>query len=285
MLCVVCTCITCQKNEYRLGLAPDKSEIDFEVLQDFDADEGGNTVILLNKTPSTIPYWDYGTGTSTRQQDTIHFAFAGDYVIKLSSITSGGIVEMDSVVVRVTQNNLNYVSDPLWIALSGGPGNEKTWILDIDQHFFDGPLYFYGTDNGWLSEGDNGCYGSDCWNWSPDYPGNTWLMPYGDYGSMTFSLINSPVVTVEHLMIPGRATERGTYNIDIVNKRLSLGNAAPLHDTDRENCVANWGDIQLFSLDENTMQLGVLRRASCDGEAYLVYNFVSKEFAERNAQN
>lgn len=272
--------ITCQKNDYKLEAPLDKSQLQFEVIQDFDADPGGNTVILKNNTPETVSIWDYSTGTSTRQQDTVHFAFQGDYTIKFSAMTGGGIVAADSVVVSVTENNLNYVNDPLWLALSGGPGTEKSWILDIDHHFFEGPLYFYGTENGWLEGGDAGCYGEDCWNWSPDYAGNTWIMPYGDYGSMTFSLKNGPFVQVDHLMLPSRASESGTYNLNVDEKTLSLSNASILHDQDREGCVDNWGDIKLFSLTANTMQLGVLRKASCEGAAYLVYNFVSKDFAE-----
>ncbi len=275
--------ITCKKADHRLEEPLDKSAIDFQVLQDTGADAGGNTVILINNTPGTIPIWDYGTGRSSRQRDTVRFAFKGDYVIKRSAVTGGGIVELDPITISVTQDNLNYVNDPLWLALTGGPGNEKTWILDIDQHFFDGPLYFYGTDNGWLDGGDAGCYGDDCWNWNPDYPGNSWIMPYGDYGTMTFSLKTGPYVSVNHTMIPSRGTERGSFNINVGNKTLLLTGASPLHDNERDGCVANWGDIKLFSLTENSMQLGVFRKASCEGEAYLVYNFVSKEFADQQA--
>ncbi|QNL49452.1 hypothetical protein H8S90_22425 [Olivibacter sp. SDN3] len=279
LIFITCLC-TCQKQTYTLPEALDKSQITFEVVQDLATDAGGNTVILINNTAETISYWDYGTGQSNRQRDTVQFAFKGTYEIKFAALTGGGLVEMDPITIEVTEDNLNYVNDPLWIALSGGPGEEKTWILDIDNHFFEGPLYFYGTDNGWLEEGDDGCYGDDCWNWSPDYAGNSWLMPYGDYGTMTFSLKDGPYITVEHLMLPNRGTEQGTYNLNIQDKTLSLSGASPLHDNEREGCVANWGDIKLMSLTENTMQLAVLRRASCEGEALLVYNYVSKDFAD-----
>ncbi len=273
---------TCKKHDPDLDTPLDPAAIRYEIIQDLEADPGGNTVILINQTPEVIPIWEYGTGRSTRQRDTIRFAFRGDYEIRFSAMAGGGITDMDPIQITVSEDNLNYVNDPLWIALSGGPGASKTWLLDIDQHFFDGPLYFYGTDNGWLEGGDDGCYGGDCWNWSPDYAGNSWIMPYGDYGRMTFSLIDGPYVEVSHTMVPGRNNERGTYNLDIANHTLSMSGAAPLHDADRDGCVANWGNIRIFSLTENTMQLGVLRRESCEGEAMLVYNYVTEDFA--NAQ-
>jgi hypothetical protein len=266
--------MSCQEEKYELEAPLDKADIKFEVTQDLATDPGGNTVIMTNNTPGTISMWNYGTGKSTRVQDTVHFAFKGEYVIKFSALSNGQVVEMDPVTVTVTEDNLNYVNDPLWTALSGGVGNEKTWILDIDANHFAGPMFFYGTDNGWLG----GCLkdGGDCWNWSPDYAGNTWLMPDGDYGTMTFSLKGGPYVTSNHLMIPSRGTESGTYYLDKDAKTLAMTDATPLHDKGRDECVSAWGSIRLFALTENYMQLGVLR-TSCDGPCYLVYNFVPKK--------
>jgi hypothetical protein len=266
---------SCQKDDHELGRMLDRSEVNFKVVQDLVTDPGGNTVIMINETPETISMWDYGTGRSNRQVDTVRFAFQGDYVIKFSALTAGGIVEMEPKVVKVTQNNLNYVNDPLWTALSGGVGNEKTWVLDTNAKGFDGPLYFYGTKNGW----QGACMepGGDCWNWNPVYKDNTWLMPGGDYGTMTFSLKNGPFVKVNHLQIPARGVENGTYFLDINTKTLSFTDATPLHDQGRDACVAAWGNTRILSLTENSMQLGVMRNASCDGAALLVYNFVPKD--------
>ncbi|WP_207535157.1 hypothetical protein [Desertivirga arenae] len=278
-LAAVCFIASCSKKEYELGSLPDKSDLKFEVKQDLQKDPGGNTVILVNNTPETTPVWNYGTGKSYRQRDTIRFAFKGNYTVKFSAVTGAGIVEGDSIIVKVTQDNLQYVNDPLWTALSGGPGNEKTWILDIKAQYFDGPLFFYGTNNGWLQGGNSGCYGADCWNWSPDYKGNTWLMENGDYGTMTFSLKGGPFVKSTHLKLPSRGTENGTYYLDKDAKTLTLSGASPLHDKDRDACVANWGSIKLMSLTENSMQLAVLR-TSCEGPALLVYNYVTKEYSD-----
>src|SRR5690606_36607896 len=87
-------------------------------------------VILTNKTPGVVLTWDYGTGRSNKKTETVKYAFKGDYTIKVSAVTEGGIVELDPVTVTVTDDNLNYVNDPLWTALTGGVGNTKTWVLD-----------------------------------------------------------------------------------------------------------------------------------------------------------
>ena len=102
----------CKKQDPELGRMLDKSEVKFEVVQDLAADPGGNTVILINKTPETVAMWDYGTGKSNRLRDTVKYAFTGDYVIKFSVMTDGGIVEADPVTIKVTKDNLNYVNDP-----------------------------------------------------------------------------------------------------------------------------------------------------------------------------
>ncbi|MFD2033245.1 hypothetical protein ACFSKL_00500 [Belliella marina] len=284
-LCLVISCIV--DDNYELGVLLDPSEIQFRVVQDFEADPGGNTVILINDTPETIPVWNFGTGKSNRQVDTVRYAFKGSYEIHLSIVSGGGLVQVEPVTIEVTEDNLNYVDDPLWTAISGGVGEEKTWVLDIDAKFFNGPLFFFGTDNGYLAEGgqwsggETGCYGDDCWSWEPDYVGNEWLMEHGDYGTMTFNLKGGPFVKVEHLKIPQRGSESGTYFIDIDNKTLTMTNATPLHDIGRDPVVSQWGNIRLISLTEDSMQLGVIRDSDPnDGTAMLVYNYISKEYSD-----
>ncbi|MGI0107311.1 hypothetical protein [Salinimicrobium sp. WS361] len=284
----------CQPEDYSLGnkLAP--SQINFEVIQEYDIDPGGNTVILRFDTPGATPVWNYGTGRSSRVVDTIRYAFKGEYVIDLNVITPGGVVDMEPVTISVTEDNLSYVNDPLWTKLTGGNGESKTWYLDLDENgestFFNGPLYFYGTNNGWLEGGDEwdggatGCYekGGDCWTWQPDWPGNQWLMPAGDYGSMTFSLKGGPYVTVDHKMLAALGAQSGTFYLDKDAHTLSLNDAGILHNEGVDACAIDFGDIRIFSLTENAMQLGVLRPDGCnnEGAAMLVYNFVSKEYKD-----
>jgi len=87
--------------------------------------------------------WDFGTGRSNRMIDTVHFAFKGSYIIKFSALTTAGIVKCDSIIVEVTEDNLNYVNDALWTALTGGVGKSKTWIPDNGKYgLASGPLAY-----------------------------------------------------------------------------------------------------------------------------------------------
>lgn len=280
---------SCENDDMELGETMSPSEIDFEVVQDLETDPGGNTVILKFNTPKATPVWNYGTGRSTKVVDTIRYAFQGDYTINLSVITQGGVIDLDPVTVNVTEDNLNYVNDPLWTSLTGGVGESKTWLLDLNEEGesigFAGPLFFFGTDNGWLDGGeawdggDSGCYGEDCWTWQPEYSSNTWLMPTGDYGSITFDLQGGPNVTANHLMLPELGEQSGTFFLDKDNHTLSLNDVEILHSANNDACVDNWSETRVLSLTEDTMQLGVIRRDDCDGAALLVYNFVSEEYA------
>jgi hypothetical protein len=275
---------SCSPETYSLDAVTDKSDIDYEITQDFTADPGGNTVILKNKTPGVVLTWDYVTGKSNKAAETVKYAFKGNYTIKITAVTGGGIVELDPYTVTVTQDNLNYVNDPLWNLLSGGVGHSKTWLLDLNadgvSKYFIGPMYFYGTDNAWLQGGDNGCYGTDCWNWMPEWKGNTWIAAKGDYGSMTFSLDGGPFLTTDHKMSASYGKESGTYFLDATAKTLTTSNATILHPNENENCVVDWKSMKIMSITENTLQVGVLRKSSCESAVTLVFNFISKEYSD-----
>lgn len=284
MLMVLFLVPSCSPETYSLDGTTDKSAIDFEITQDLVADPGGNTVIMTNKTPGVVLTWDYVTGKSNKASETVKYAFKGDYTIKILAVTGGGLVELDPVTITVTKDNLNYVNDPLWNLLSGGVGKSKTWVLDLDENgvskFFAGPMFFYGTDNAWLEGGDKGCYGADCWNWSPEWKGNQWIAAKGNYGTMTFSLDGGPFLTTDHKMIPSYGQESGTYYLDADAKTLTTSGATILHTNEYENCVDNWQTMKIMSITANTLQVGVLRKGSCDGAATLVYNFISKEYSD-----
>jgi hypothetical protein len=223
-------------------------------------------------------------GRSTKVKDVVKIPFAGNYAFVYGVLSAGGYVQADTVFVNLTTNNLMYVDHPLWTLLTGGVDKEKTWVLDLNadgvSKYFDGPLYFYGTDNGWINEDGSNCYGSDCWNWNPAYKGNEWLMSVGDYGTMTFSLKGNAKVTVDHKML--ERTENGTFFLDADAKTLKMQDAGPLHDKGRDKVVINWGNLKVLSLTANTLQLAALRDPALSGEGacLLVYNFISKEYSD-----
>lgn len=276
LLLVVVGCMTaCKKEDHELGTVLDPSEISFEVTQDLSVDPGGNTVILRNETPGTVSIWDYGTGRSNRMVDTVQYAFQGTYVIHFSVLTAGGVVDMDPVTVEVTEDNLEYVQDPLWIALSGGPGNEKSWVLDMEAKYFDGPIYFYDPND----------FSTLWWAPSPSDVASNNVMPVGDYGAMTFSLQGGPFFHADKPM-EGDVEEEGTYYLDVAASQLTINGATILRGYKENNKglkgISNWSEYEVLTLNEDAMQLGVYRDKDVDGEgpALLVYNFISKEYSD-----
>ena len=265
----------CTPETLELGEVISKDDLKYIITQNED---DPNMVILESLTPGVTPHWITPLGRSTRVIDTIKLAFPDEYTFAYGVQSAGGYIQAEDEVVNITTTNFDYINDPLWELLSGGVGNSKTWYLDLDaeglSRNFAGPLYFYGTDNGWLGE----CYGEDCWNWNPDYPGNSWLMDAGDYGSITFDLQGNANVHAEHLML-GRE-EVGTYFLDADAKTLKMYDAGPLHDAGRDGQVIDWGDLKILSLTEDYMQLAALRDEALSGEGpcLLVYNFISKDY-------
>jgi hypothetical protein len=267
----VFSALSCKKNEYSLSGLPDKSAIDMEVKQDLTIDAGGNTVYLTTHTNQVIPVWDYGTGKSSRITDTVRYAFKGDYTIKRTAVTGGGIVELDPVTIHVTKDNLNYVNDPLWILISGGPGNEKTWMLDLDANgvckVFDGPVIFAGDELGWGNQCTKS--GGNCWTWAPKWSDNQWICPKGDYGTMTFSLKGGPFVKVDQKMISSSGISSGTYYLDKDAKTLTFSGATPLN--------IGWDQIYtkgyLISLTATSMQIAFKHPTKSEFE---IYNYIAK---------
>ncbi|MBT1702177.1 hypothetical protein [Chryseosolibacter indicus] len=260
---------SCEDEAPGLGSELSASEIDFEVVQDYAKDPGGNTVILKNNTPGTVSIWDYGTGKSNRVQDTVHFAFKGDYVIKFSAVTRGGIVELDPVTVKVTEDNLNYVNDPLWTALSGGVGNSKTWILDNGEYgFATGPLSYADPSRKQL-------WGDYQINYEPADVGQT----ADDMASeMTFSLAGGPFLTTKK---PNEGVnESGTYFLDANNHTLTTTNATIIRPKAFITNASNWtSNLNILELTGNQLRIAVYRTNN-EGPWWYVLNYVSKEYAE-----
>ncbi len=279
----------CTPNEYDLGASDVTSEklvegIAFTITKDA---ANPNIVYLESKMGAEYtPLWIHPQGYSQKQKVTLKIPFEGTYDVTFGVMTRNGIVYGDPADFVINDFYAGFVEDELWTLLSGGVNNEKTWYLDLDadglSRHFSGPLFFYGSDDWWGNiSGNEPALGDDSWNWSPDYPGNSWLMTAGNYGSMTFNLKGGANVTVEHLMVSARGKETGTYMLDTDNKTLTLTNASILHDAGRDNhAIGNWRDCRIVSITENTLQLGVLRNPETSGEdvCLLVYNFISKDY-------
>lgn len=282
----------CIDDDQELGQLSSADQIDFEIIQDFDTDAGGNTVILKNNTPETIALWDYQQGRSTRTQDTVQYPFAGTYTISLTIMTAAGQVNLDPVTIEVTENNLDYVSDPVWTLLTGGPGNEKTWLLDANEtgksKHFSSPTYFVGEENV-NSEFDgtnlvwtracNDPEGTQsvCFIYEPNWENDTWVGTPADYGYMTFNLISGPFVQTDHNGIAGVGTESGTFYLDTDTYTLTLTDATPLSIDWVRNDAESLTSLKLLSITENTMQLAIKTSGKTE---YMIENYISKAYSD-----
>ena len=261
----------CQDDDNELGAILDKSQIKFEVEQIYTIDEGGNTVVLRNFTPETVAMWDYETGRSTKMTDTVRFPFKGEYTIKFSAMTAGGVVAMDSIVIDVTEDNLMYVSDPLWIVLTGGVGESKTWIPDNGQ---------YGLAPGPLSYADPG--GNPTWgdfspNWEPTVV-ELGATAEDMAAEMTFSLEGGPFLTT---VKPNEGeNESGTFSLNAAAHTLSTTDATIIRPASFIPNASNWTDnLSILELNENQLRVAVMRTNE-EGPWLYILNYVSKEYAE-----
>lgn len=274
MLAALMLVSSCSPETYSLDGPLAKSDIHYEITQDFAVDPGGNTVILKNTTPGVVLTWDYVTGKSSKATETVKYAFKGNYTIKITAVTGGGIVELDPVTVTVTKDNLSYVNDPLWTALSGGVGKKKSWIADNGK---------YGLAQGAMSYADPSSvveWNKFTPNWEPAGNANSSTdadMHWGRY--MTFSLDGGPFMTVSEAN--GTTVQSGSYFLDINAHTLTTTGATILRPDNYIANASNWNNsLKVLTLTENQLRIAVLRTNS-EGQWWYIWNFVSKDYADK----
>lgn len=67
-------------------------------LQVYNLSEGSNAIVVKNNTQGVGSYWDYGTGVSRRQCDTIVMPYVGDITVKFVGLCDGGQVKTERTV-------------------------------------------------------------------------------------------------------------------------------------------------------------------------------------------
>ncbi len=279
----------CSPDEYSLGDSNITSDdlvegLAYTITHDSD---NPNIVYLKSLLPSRYTVlWDSPAGRSQSGTVTLKLPFAGSYQVRMGVETRGGIVYGPETTFTVKDFCSDFVSGELWEQLTGGVGKSKKWYLDIDEksicRYFVGPLYFYGTADNWntvmLSQAAPA--GADSWSWAADWAGNgSWLFnPTGamDYGYMEFGLDGG--ATVKVVDKAANKTYNGTFLMDTDNHTMKLTDAPVLHDPGRDAIVTQWENVTILALDENHMQLAVLRDNSSEGKCLLSYNFISEDY-------
>lgn len=265
VIALIASCSSPVESRESLPQPVKKSQIKYEVTQKQGKD---NIVYLKSNTQGVIPYWDWGSGTSTSTQDTVIFPFSGDYMIHYNVSSGGGFVKGDSTKIHVSKTDLSYLNNPEWGQLTGGQQG-KTWELDMAK-----PIGWYGFD--YLK--GNGS--ADDWSWHPDYQSNQWVMPDRYYGSMTFDLNNGKNVEVDSVGVNGQTvTCKGSFNMDLDNHSLNFNNCDLLFGGSSYYVqVPDWRSTTILDLTDSTMTLGVKRHyPDAGGDCWIGFTYKVKK--------
>ena len=239
--------------------------------------ENPNIVYLTSLMDSRYtPLWDHPQGRSQAHKVTLKIPFEGTYQIKFGVQTRGGIVFGEPASFTIDNFYAGFVDHEMWTFLTGGVGKQKTWIHDNGQ---------YGMAPGEMSYADPSStvdWDNFTPNWEPagghtDENGFIWD------SEMTFSLIGGAEVKVSNVFAEGTKEEQGTFMIDIDNHTLTMVNAELMHTQGWQDKTTNWSKgLKILTLNENQLRVAVLREKEISGEDewWLIWNFVSKEYAE-----
>ena len=112
------------EEDHKQGSVIAESELDLEV---YPLTEGGNKIVMINKTPKIGAHWNYGSGISVRQQDTVLVPFLGEKEIVFTGICSGGTIMTSR---KVLIDKILYPIEDEWALFAGTDKNGKTWMWD-----------------------------------------------------------------------------------------------------------------------------------------------------------
>lgn len=243
---------------YDLGDVASKSELKFSITP---SSENPNAIVMKSETDGVIPRWTTPLGASTRAIDTVIIAFPGTYKFVYGALSEGGYIESDTVELVVTTIDEDYVNTPMWINLTGGLGQSKTWKLDVDasgkSKYFAGPMYFAGFN----------------FEWQWDAGWADWIMPAGDYGTMTFDLIGNANITVDNKMLP-ELSGTGTFMLYPNENKLQTYGVDVIHDATQGANVIDWRTKMTI----NKLTADQLQLIAVKGDGWSLYNYISQDY-------
>lgn len=263
----------CTPDSYDLE-APDVASEDlvegiaFSITHD---SENPNIVYLKSLMPANYQVcWEHPQGRAQGPEVTLQMPFEGEYEVKFGVETRGGIVYGPTATFTIDSFYAGFVNDDLWTYLTGGVDQEKVWIFDNGEYGFAAGELTYADPSGTVT------WNNWSANWDPGV-GHT-----GDdaiwESTMTFNLKGGANVTVFNSS--SNETQTGTFMLNTDTHTITFTDCDLLHTPSWTDRTANWRrDLQLLELDENHLRIGVMRDNS-EGPWWLIWNFVSKEFAD-----
>lgn len=251
---------SCRPDKFELGPLANKTDLKFTIEP---SSANPNDIVLTSLTPGLTPMWVTPYGQSIRVKDTVNIPFPGMYKFVYGVESAGGFVQADTTTITISALDQNAVSGPMWVALTGGYGNSKTWVMDLDaagkSKYFTSPFYFGGTG----------------WEWDPNFADIGWAgVSAGDYGTMTFDLIGDAHFSADNKMFPD-LSGTGKFMLYTATNQLATFGAQVIHDKAQGGQVADWNaKMTIKSLDADHMQL----IAKKDADNWLIYNYISKHY-------
>jgi hypothetical protein len=152
---------------------------------------------------------------------------------------------------------------------------QNTWYIDLDNrgksYLWDGPLYFYGSQDCWTTISDGDQLAGDSWCWAPAWGDiSSWIgFEAQEFGSMQFTEDGKVIVTDAS----GTQTE-GTYTVNESKRTLTVSGVEVLHVPGQYANVTT--DLNILSLTDQKLQIGIIRS---DGQQ-LSMNYMASESKE-----
>ncbi len=277
----------CTPDEYDLG-DKDVTSADLIEGRGFSiTHDSNNPNIVYLKSLMADKYqvsWIEPQGRSQEKEVELDMPFPGTYDVLFGVETRGGVVYGDTAHFSIDNFYAGFVNDELYTYLTGGVGKSKTWIPDNGN---------YGLCPGELSYGDpsatNAGWNNFTSNWDPDYGGGgmaSGAMSQYAKTTWTFDLKNGANVRLHNVDDNGTATDtKGSFLLNTENHKLNLTDMQIPHTSAWANRgdATDWSkDIHIVTLTENQLRVAMLRNpgTSSEGKWWLVFNFVSKDYAD-----
>lgn len=283
LFCFLAALTACSPDEHELGSSISKDELIFAVKQN---PTDPNTVYIEALNKGLAVAWVTPQGRSLRMHDTLRIAFPGEYQFIYGVMTDAGLLQADPYILKITTTNLNYVQDEMWTKLTGGVGNEKTWVPDNGN---------YGMKQGFYSCFDPSATYADMitdggYNWYPK--DKVWWEPAdGDVGNteddlksfMTFSLKGKAGLAVHRFTDGAETVSEGMFDMNTAAHTISAVDVDFLHGAWADGKAVDFrSGFQILVLNENQMMIANYRDEALSGEGRCIYcwNFVSKNWAD-----
>lgn len=276
MATVICLSSACVPEKHELSgiefTADDLSEgLAYTVTKD---EENPNIVYLKSLLPSSYQVcWEHPQGRSQDNEVTLQIPFEGEYEVKFGVQTRGGLVYGNPATFTIDEFRAEFVQDELWTLLTGGVNQEKVWVFDNGT---------YGYAAGEMTHADPSIT-QEWGNWTPGWdPGKDYTGDTGIWEStMTFDLKGGANVRIHTTSVNGNSDTEGVFMMNTENHTITFTNCELLHTPGWTSKVSNWSkDLKILELDENHLRIAVMRDYAAEDPWWLVWNYVSKEFAD-----